>query len=227
LLVQEQSRQAVLVAEDYAEGRASADQLSAAHDAAFKQSEATRCAWSAAYQEALESRGEMGLSERVRTDGAYWRKFAKMARAELNASADAATAWAASPSADPEGTVIEAADAAAGYDAAPGDDYRNNRAVGAESKSQTTLLRDVFGNPFRPVAVDPSWLTSNVLSLATAAYEHRQLPTGTLDSARLAILADALEDAGCAEPAILKHLRSPRAAHVCGCWLLDQLLDKE
>jgi hypothetical protein len=30
-----------------------------------------------------------------------------------------------------------------------------------------TLLRDIFGNPFRPITLDPSWLTSTVLSLAT------------------------------------------------------------
>src|SRR5262249_15604063 len=30
----------------------------------------------------------------------------------------------------------------------------------SELAAQCDLLRDIFGNPFRPVAVDPSWLTS-------------------------------------------------------------------
>jgi hypothetical protein len=35
-------------------------------------------------------------------------------------------------------------------------------------KRQVFLLRDIFGNPFRPVRVDPAWLTSTVVSLAQA-----------------------------------------------------------
>src|SRR5262249_9210446 len=61
------------------------------------------------------------------------------------------------------------------------------------------LLREFFSNPFRPTSMNPCWLTPVVLSLATAAYEERQLPEGILDPVRLAILADALEDAGCTD----------------------------
>jgi hypothetical protein len=64
-----------------------------------------------------------------------------------------------------------------------------------------------------------------VLSLAQAAYEERNLPSGTLDNARLAVLADALEDAG-ASGAILEHLRS-EGPHVRGCFAVDLLLGKE
>jgi hypothetical protein len=88
------------------------------------------------------------------------------------------------------------------------------------------LIRDLFGNPFRPASVQPSWLTPTVVSLAQAAYEDRALPAGTLDSARLGVLADALEDAGCTEAAILEHLRGP-GPHVRGCHILDALLGKE
>src|SRR5262249_49771055 len=35
------------------------------------------------------------------------------------------------------------------------------------------LLRDVFGNPFRPVSFDPRWRTSDVLDLARAIYEDK------------------------------------------------------
>jgi hypothetical protein len=99
------------------------------------------------------------------------------------------------------------------------------KAYGAETAAQCALLRDLIGNPFRPVSLDPAWLTPNVTALAQAAYEERVLPRGNLDSARLAILADALEDAGCTEDAILNHCRQP-AEHVRGCWLVDLLLGK-
>jgi hypothetical protein len=42
----------------------------------------------------------------------------------------------------------------------------------------------------------------------------------------LPILADALEEAGCQDEAILTHCRAP-AEHVRGCWVVDALLVKE
>ena len=94
-----------------------------------------------------------------------------------------------------------------------------------EAAAQAGLLRCVFGNPLRRVAVNPSWLTPNAIPLAQAAYEHRDLPAGTLDPARLAVLADALEEAGCTDPEILSHCRGP-GPHVRGCFPLDALLGK-
>jgi hypothetical protein len=87
------------------------------------------------------------------------------------------------------------------------------------------LLHDLFGNPFRPVAIDAGWLTPTVTSLAGAAYDGRALPLGELDFARLAVLADALEEAGCTNSELLGHLRGPRP-HVRGCWGVDLLLKK-
>jgi hypothetical protein len=43
---------------------------------------------------------------------------------------------------------------------------------------------------------------------------------------RLPILADALEEAGCDEPALLAHCRSD-GPHVRGCWAVDLVLGKE
>jgi hypothetical protein len=88
------------------------------------------------------------------------------------------------------------------------------------------IVRDSFGNVFQPVSVLPAWRTPAVLELARAAYEARDLPAGTLGPARLAVLADALEEAGCDNPIILEHLRGP-GPHVPGCWLIDLLLDRE
>jgi hypothetical protein len=90
---------------------------------------------------------------------------------------------------------------------------------------QARLLRDLFGNPFRPAVARPEWLTPNVRALARAAYDDRPSFEGTLDPARLSILADALEEAGCSDPELLGHLRSP-GPHVRGCWALDLVLGK-
>jgi len=87
------------------------------------------------------------------------------------------------------------------------------------------LLRDILGNPFRPVTLSPAWQTPQVVALAQAAYDQRGLPAGTLDTTRLAVLADALEDAGCADADLLGHLRGP-GPHVRGCFVIDALLGK-
>jgi hypothetical protein len=90
------------------------------------------------------------------------------------------------------------------------------------------LLRDVIGNPFRPVVLSPTWLAWNdvtVVRLAQAAYDQRDLPAGTLDNTRLAVLADALEEAGCTSEDVLGHLRGP-GPHVRGCWPIDLCLGK-
>jgi hypothetical protein len=92
-------------------------------------------------------------------------------------------------------------------------------------------LRDIFGNPFRsPPHINPRWLAWNdgtVRRLAEAAYAERDMRSGRLHNARLMVLADALEDAGCAEPVLLSHCREQGAVHVRGCFLLDLLLGKE
>jgi hypothetical protein len=81
------------------------------------------------------------------------------------------------------------------------------------------LLRDVFGNPFRPVSVDPRWLTSTVVTLAEGIYQERAFD-------RLPILADALQDAGCEDTELLGHCRGP-GPHARGCWVVDLLTGRE
>jgi hypothetical protein len=80
------------------------------------------------------------------------------------------------------------------------------------------LLRDIFGNPFRPISFDPSWRTSTAVALAEGVYADRAF-------SRLPILADALEDAGCDAAELLAHLRGD-SPHVRGCWALDLVLGK-
>jgi len=88
--------------------------------------------------------------------------------------------------------------------------------------AQVGLLRDLF-RPFRPLMLDPAMQTPQAVTLARAAYEQRDLPAGHLDPARLAVLADALEEAGCDQADLLGHLRGP-GEHVRGCWAVDLLL---
>jgi hypothetical protein len=106
-------------------------------------------------------------------------------------------------------------------DERPEDEHR-----AAEERAQCELLRCVFGSPFRYVRFDPAWRSAAAVGVAAAAYQERNLPSGTLDSARLAVLADALEEAGCAETAILEHCRQP-GEHVTGCWVVELVLGKD
>jgi hypothetical protein len=84
---------------------------------------------------------------------------------------------------------------------------------------QARLLRDIFGNPFRPVAFDSHWRTSDVIGLANAIYDDKVFE-------RMPILADALMDAGCENEDIIGHCRGP-GPHARGCWVVDLVLGKE
>jgi hypothetical protein len=94
-----------------------------------------------------------------------------------------------------------------------------------EAGLQAQLLRDIFGDPFRPVTLHPSWLTHTITSLAQAIYDNRQLPSGLFDNLRMGILADALEEAGCDNADVLGHLRSG-GDHIRGCWPVDIILGR-
>jgi hypothetical protein len=85
------------------------------------------------------------------------------------------------------------------------------------------VLREVFGNPFQSILFDRTWRTPDVLSLAQAAYDDRYQLTGHLKSDQLAVLSDALEEAGCTDPEILSHLRR-YGPHFRGCWAVDLVL---
>ena len=78
------------------------------------------------------------------------------------------------------------------------------------------LLRDTFGDRFRSVAIDRGWRTTDVLGVARGIYDERAFD-------RLPILADALQDAGCADGELLGHCRGP-GPHARGCWAVDLVL---
>ena len=83
---------------------------------------------------------------------------------------------------------------------------------------QTALLRDIFGNPFRPVTFSLEWRTDTAVAIARGMYESR-------DFGAMPILADALQDAGCDSDNILNHCRD-NGPHVRGCWVVDLVLGK-
>ena len=85
--------------------------------------------------------------------------------------------------------------------------------------SQADIIRDIFGNPFHPTPLNPSWLTSTVIALANGIYDEKAFD-------RMPILADALMDGDCDSEEILNHCRQP-GEHVRGCWVIDLLLSKQ
>jgi hypothetical protein len=89
----------------------------------------------------------------------------------------------------------------------------------AALRGQANLVRDLFGNPFRPIKAKPAWFARKGVNLAKSIYEKRAFD-------RTPMLADALEQAGCNNADILDHCRKP-AEHVRGCWVVDLLLGKE
>lgn len=79
--------------------------------------------------------------------------------------------------------------------------------------AECDLLRDILGDPFRPVLFAPRWRTETVAALAEGIYHERAFD-------RLPILADALEEAGCEDERVLSHCREP-GLHARGCWVVD------
>jgi hypothetical protein len=94
---------------------------------------------------------------------------------------------------------------------------RRDKQQKLECAAQAALIRDIFGNPFHPVAFSASWRTETVVALARSMYEAR-------DFGAMPILADALQDAGCDNEDVLNHCRDTNQVHVRGCWVVDLVL---
>jgi hypothetical protein len=107
--------------------------------------------------------------------------------------------------------------------------------IPSEIPTLVALVRDIFGNPFRPVAFAPEWRTDTAVAIARQMYESR-------DFGAMPILADALQDAGCDNADVLNHCRGAAGGgsgepvggstasggtHVRGCWVVDLVLGKQ
>jgi hypothetical protein len=192
LLVDERSRSAVEVAEGYADGLQSRRALASAVQRARRRAESVD-----------------NLGDDAASYAACW-------AGTFSPDAILECAWAA---ADAAAFFASAKAAGVGEDALS---YYTGLDAGvqvAEPAAQARLLRDIIGNPFRPVAIDPAWLTPQVVAVARAVYKGRQWD-------ELAVLADALQEAGCSSADLLAHLRSG-GEHVRGCWALDLILGRE
>jgi hypothetical protein len=201
-LRKKRSRRAVEVAEQYAEAFANAEELDAAHTPAY---------------DAFRETPDKTIQEIIAGIAADVALLDASQAAESAIDAPGVAAHVAVYGFDPNDPPTTEERQAA---------YRDLEA--AERAMQGCLLRCVFGNPFRPVAISPAilaWNDALVVRLAQAAYDERHLPEGTLNNGRLAVLADALEEAGCDNADILAHCRQP-GDHVRGCWVVDAILGK-
>jgi hypothetical protein len=82
--------------------------------------------------------------------------------------------------------------------------------------------RDRVPPPAEAPAIDPTWLRANdraILRLAHRIHEQDSFNDTP-------ILADALEDAGCTNEALLSHLRCD-GWHLRNCWALKEIFDRE
>ena len=220
-LPNERSRWAVQVIEQHIEGQATDEELrSAAAEAerAYRsvkeQVLANRVGPDLARRAALVPRGLFDLTNRQAAADAH--NAADGDPVVLTASA----VWTA--------TSLEVELEAAGYTLLDSAINTANQASdaapnpAAEMQAQAALLRDIFGNRFRTVDVNPEgleWNDGTVPRIAQAIYDDRAFD-------RMPVLADALEDAGCTDRAILGHCRQS-GEHVRGCWVVDLILGKE
>jgi hypothetical protein len=79
-------------------------------------------------------------------------------------------------------------------------------------------VREVLGNPFRPVEFNPAWRTFTTVALANQMYDSQ-------DFSAMPILADALQDADCDNEDILNHCRGLQN-HFRGCWVVEEVLGR-
>jgi hypothetical protein len=208
LLRDERSWEAVQTSAAYADGRATAEELRSAREAAWA---ATRANTPGVFAEYVSVAGAAGTAT---GKSEFW-----AARAAAGVASPDVEEVTRSVS-DVEKAAIQAATEtqSAGAWAA---------AIGAGVRAD--LVRDIFGNPFRPSPSVPpavlAWSDGTVPRLARALYDERPLPGDTLDAGRLAILGDALLDAGCEDEELIGHCRS-EGPHCRGCWGVDLILGK-
>lgn len=104
-----------------------------------------------------------------------------------------------------------------------GDEFQRLFALGllklrvAEPDPLRGVVLEIFGNPFRPISLDPSRWGSGAVALARSIYEERAFD-------RVHELVEALRpDAEAAD--MMAHLGEP-GVHARGCWALDLILGR-
>jgi hypothetical protein len=214
LLPDERSRRTVEIVERFAEGLANKEALEAARVAANAAADAAVqvvCAADAVYSEDRSTASAYSIAEAIQS-AAY---APCMVAEDVVQAANSVLSTTCAVGCNAEA----AAYATGGDDSAARTAEQFARA--AEGSAQADLLRHFVGNPFQASCLDPNWLAWNgntITELARAIHEELRFDD-------LPILADALEEAGCTDTAILNHCREP-GPHMRGCWVLDLLLGK-
>ena len=191
LLTDPRSQAAIDVAEHYADGLVSAAELEQASNAA----------------EQAAQEGERSIGMATESGYASWWKTWDSSWASVDARRAAAWAVWTGPDATESATVTcwHAARAmwAAGH-----------MAWDEERAEQADLVREVFGNPFRPVPIPDHW-PADLVKMASEVYGHEHGFFG---------LRYMLEGLGYTE--LAEHFSAHEDWHPKGCWALDLLLGK-
>ena len=159
-------------------------------------------------------------SERIEAANAAYVAYANAANVAYAATNVAYAAYATAYAAADATTAARAA-ATAAYADVNGTYVAANATNATNAAVQASLLREIFGNPFRPSIIDPAWWQWDdgcIANMVLSAYKEECWDT-------LPIIADALEDAGCTSQPLLEHLRTP-GCHVKGCWAVDALVGR-
>jgi hypothetical protein len=202
LLLDERSWNAVQACAAYADGQAGEQQLRAAQAAAWAATQANTPGIFAEYVSVAGGSGTpTGKSQ-------FW-----AARAAAEAASPDIDEVVRSVS-DVERAAIQAATETWSAEAWAA-------AIGAAVRAD--LVREIFGNPFRPSPPLPeavlAWNDGTVRRIAEGAYADRA-------PERLPILGDALLDAGCDDEELIQHCRSGGPHVIPGCWAVDLILGK-
>ena len=232
LLEDERSRRAVEVSERYAEGMATPEELDAAcHDA----DEASWFLYRKGGLLAAEAvRSENPEAEELRTASVFgerreervWeaataaeavarRKIGRPGTKEVFESAWPAADMASQGASNAIAGIAELRARQELYQAAVEADRQEDCRY-CEDPRQSDLLRCIFGNPFRPVHLDPAWLTPGLVMMARSIKESCSFDL-------MADLGDALESSGCYDVDVLGHCRTT-GEHARGCWVIDAVL---
>ncbi len=179
LLRDERSWRAVETSAAYADGRATGEELRAAQEAAWAATLANTPVVFAEYASVAAGAG-MATGK-----GEFWaaRAAAEVASADIEEVVRSVS--------DVERAAIQAATETRSAEAWAA-------VIGAGVR--VALTREIFGSPFRRPPPLPAsvlaWNDGTVRRLAEAIYDEQNPPEGTLDNTRLAILGDAMLDAG-------------------------------
>jgi hypothetical protein len=219
LLEEEENRKTVEVSEGYADGLVSRQEF----DAVTEKAADRAVGWSDFYPDCLHRSllREWGFTEILDLP-----QDAFIEWLQENGTASQAAAWAAMWAAMPSIWTLQAVEAVRVIEVTASFGPGRKERLQTDAEARAGLLRCIVGpSPFRPLPVPArslmAWGNGIVKRLAEDVYEHRLLPGGQLDSVRLSVLADALEEAG-ADAVLLEHLRGP-GPHVRGCHVVDLL----